>query len=297
MSKLVSSEKIDWKNEDLTAINRAYRSPLQDNRIQIVNKKLVLLKPILANHRHVMLIIVPSPLRRQLFSHYHAGPTGGHMGEYKTLYRLRLRFFWPKLREDVKEWVKTCGHCVAYNIWRNRRQELHFSWPVTIPFYIMHLDIWSPGHVMLHHKDGGHVLNCMCDLTQFIVSCLLTDTKADALSRIFMEQVVLNFGMVAIVVVDADSRFRSTFEAMCKTLKLTFWPLSRGNHKGNSVERYHRFLNKTQTICGQDRGTHEVFHQNVKTSQYAWNSAPIDDTYIPRCVAAVGREFRFPLDI
>ena len=66
-----------------------------------------------------------------------------------------------------------------------------------------------------------------------------------------MEQVILTFGMVAVVVVDTDSRFRSTFEAMCKLLKLIFWPLSRGNHKGNSVERYHRFLNKTQTISGQ----------------------------------------------
>ena len=84
-----------------------------------------------------------------------------------------------------------------------------------------------------------------------------------------MEQVVLNFGMVAIVVVDADSRFLSKFEAMCKILKLTFWPLSRGNHKGNLAEHYHRFLNKTQTIHGQDRGTNEVFHQNVRISQYA----------------------------
>ena len=40
-----------------------------------------------------------------------------------------------------------------------------------------------------------------------------------------------------------------------------------------------------------------MFHQNVRTSQYAWNSAPIDDTDIPRCVVAIGREFRFPLDI
>ena len=66
--------------------------------------------------------------------------------------------------------------------------------------------------------------------------------------------------MVVVVVVDADSWFQSNFDAMCKLLKLTFWPLSRGNHKGNSVERYHRFLNKTQTISGQDRGTHEVFN-------------------------------------
>ena len=41
-----------------------------------------------------------------------------------------------------------------------------------------------------------------------------------------------------------------------------------------------------------------MFIQNSKTSQYAWNSAPIDDTDVTRCMAAVGREFLFvPLDI
>ena len=99
------------------------------------------------------------------------------------------------------------------------------------------------------------------------------------------------------MIVDANSRFRSTFEAMCKLLKITFWPLSRGNHKINSVERYHRFLNKTQTNCGKNRGTQKVFHQNIKTLQYAWYSTPIDDIDIPRCVATVGREFPIPLDI
>ena len=115
---------------------------------------------------------------------------------------------------------------------------------------MMHLDMWSPGAVLKTRKYGGHLLNCMCDLIQFIVSCLTTTTTAEALGKLFMEDVVLTFGMVAIVGVDADSRFRGTFEAMCKILKLTLWPLSRGNHKGDSVEHYHRFLNKTQTING-----------------------------------------------
>lgn len=149
----------------------------------MVNKKLALFKPILANHRHVMLIVVPISLRRKLFSHYHTVPSSGHMGECKTLYRIRLRFFRPKLREDIKQWVKICSNCIAYNVWRNRRQELHFSWPVTIPFYIMHLDIWSPGNVLNEHNDGGHILNCMCDLTQFMVSCILIDTRSEVLSK------------------------------------------------------------------------------------------------------------------
>ena len=93
MSKLINSEVVEWTNEDLTKVNSAYRHPLKEKRIQLVKNKLVLFKPILANHRHVMLIIVPISLRRKLFSHYHAGPTCSHLGKYKIGYRIRLRFF------------------------------------------------------------------------------------------------------------------------------------------------------------------------------------------------------------
>ena len=53
---------------------------------------------------------------------------------------------------------------------------------------------------------------------------------------------------------------------------------------------------KLSGVFIQCRGTHQVFTENA-TSQYAWNSAPIDSTDIIRSVAAVGREFRFPLDV
>ena len=38
----------------------------------------------------------------------HASPIAGHMGEYKTLYRIRLRFFWPCMRVDITEWIQKC---------------------------------------------------------------------------------------------------------------------------------------------------------------------------------------------
>ena len=73
--------------------------------------------------------------------------------------------------------------------------------------------------------------------------------------------------------------------------------LEQENHKGLLVEQYHRYLNKNQTIAGQDCGTHLSILQNSKTSQYAWNSAPINNTDVPHSLAAVGREFRFQFDI
>ena len=78
---------------------------------------------------------------------------------------------------------------------------------------------------------------------------------SENLAQLFMEQVVLSFGMVAVVVVDVDSKLLHNYKDMCATLDITCWPLSRGNHR-MSAERYHRFLNKTQTIVGEDRGIH-----------------------------------------
>ena len=186
---------------------------------------------------------------------------------------------------------KGCEHCNSYNIWKTRKSELYFLWPVTSPFYIMHVDIWSPGHRVDETSEQNviQLMNSMCDLTQFVISSIVKNINAEILSKTFMEEVALSFGMKAVIVVDADSKFRGIFEETCTALKIHLWPLARGNHKGLTVERYHGFLNKTQTITRQDRGTHLSILQNAKTSQYAWNSAQIDNTDMTRILAAVGR--------
>ena len=76
----------------------------------------------------------------------HATPDAGHMGEYKTLYRIRLRFFWPHMRADIKEWIQKCPHCALTYRWRRRGQKLIFSWPVSSSFAIFHVDLLMPGH-------------------------------------------------------------------------------------------------------------------------------------------------------
>ena len=111
-----------------------------------------------------------------------------------------------------------------------------------------------------------------------------------------MVEAVLSFGMVAVLLINEYSRFRGAFEATCKCLQITFWPLAHVNCKEKGIEKYHRFLKKTQTIAGKDFGSHDIFIQNEKKSHYAWNSAPIDDINVMRIVAAVGIEYRFTLD-
>ena len=41
----------------------------------------------------------------------HEGITGGHLGEAKTLSKLKERFYWPGHYNDVRDWCQTCKVC------------------------------------------------------------------------------------------------------------------------------------------------------------------------------------------
>ena len=139
--------------------------------------------------RSISLIIVTTSLHRNIFSHYHAGPTGSHMGEYKTLFHLRSRFFLLGLKKDVNKWAKWCAHCVANIVWWFRKSKLYFSWSVTMPFYIMHIYIWSPGQLVNTKTDTFQLMNSMCDLTQFVISSVVWNINAEILAKTFMGEV------------------------------------------------------------------------------------------------------------
>ena len=59
-------------------------------------------------------VVVPKAARSQILKHLHEGAFEGHLGEAKTLGRLRERFYrGPDFSEDAVEWCKTCPTCAA----------------------------------------------------------------------------------------------------------------------------------------------------------------------------------------
>ena len=59
-----------------------------------------------------------------------------------------------------------------------------------------------------------------------------------------MENVVILFGIVAILIVNVESWFKSVFKDICAALGIIYWPLARGNHKGMRVENITAFSKK-----------------------------------------------------
>ena len=226
----------------------------------------------------------------------HATPVAGHMSECKTLYRIRLRLFWPRMRTDIKEWIHQCPHCVLTYCWRRRGQELIFSWTVSSPFAILHVDLWIPGH---HIDEYGNMalMNSMCDMSQFVVVVPVLDDSSATLASYFMQHVIMKLDLYHLVVLDTGTPFKGVFIAMCQALNINYDLLAKWSHKGLSVEYFRRFLNKSVPIAAEERGTTNIFVPDGIAAGYAWNSAPINGTDILRSIPAIGRELKLPLDI
>jgi hypothetical protein len=171
-----------------------------------------------------------------------------------------------------------------------------FGWPLNSPFCTLHIDLFSMGEV---EGDGiqEHVMNMMCDMTQFVITTPVPDTAAHVLTPIFMQEVLLKVGFCVMVVVDDGSTFKGLFVEMCKILKLRCHVLARNNHQALCVERFHVFLNKTLRIATNDQDSIKVVYIPASAlTACAWNSAPIEGIDIVCSVSAVGREFKFPFD-
>ena len=70
----------------------------------------------------------------------------GHVGFYKTYWRIAARYYWPTMYADVKAAVTGCGHCVVANNVSHQAQ--HILGSLTMdeePFDIISIDIWIPG--------------------------------------------------------------------------------------------------------------------------------------------------------
>ena len=116
-----------FEKATFSSLPSQYRSAIANNKLGIVKGRLVFYETVLTTVKQICRIVVPVSLRRILFYRLHTSPAGGHMGKYKTLYRIKLQFFWTKLRSDIHRWIKECPHCQLTFRWRRRGQELMFS--------------------------------------------------------------------------------------------------------------------------------------------------------------------------
>jgi Integrase zinc binding domain len=85
-------------------------------------------------------LVVPSGMRRRVLQHSHSTKWNGHVGPSKTVYTIRLSFWWPTLLVDCTSYCRSCIGCQQRKRpWSKQQPVLH--WPVNRPFQRLAMDL------------------------------------------------------------------------------------------------------------------------------------------------------------
>ncbi|CAG9086928.1 unnamed protein product [Plutella xylostella] len=139
----------------------------------------------------------------------------GHFGFSKTLERIQSQYWFPKLRNFVKKYVKACIEC-AYNKdseAKTRRGHLHPIEKKDIPFHTIHLDHVGP--FVKSKKGNNYILTIVDGFTKYLFARPVKDAKSKTVIKV-LEGIFTDFGTPIRIISDRGTAFTSSqFKSFC----------------------------------------------------------------------------------
>jgi hypothetical protein len=138
----------------------------------------------------------------------HYSHMAGHFGMEKTVAILQKKFYWPKIRKDVKQ-VYQILHCMCH--FQAIHQEARLIHPSSYPREAsISMDYMSGLPSTKHDNDYVFVVvdrfSKMAILTSYKKNITATDT-----AKLFLKRVWVHFGIPQTIIFDQDNGFLNTF--------------------------------------------------------------------------------------
>jgi hypothetical protein len=203
-------------------------------------------------------LCVPTSLQESIIREVHDSPhEGAHTGWEKTLAKLRDRFYWPSMRQDVIQYVRTCDPC--QKVKHDRGAKVGYLHPLRIPaapFETISMDFVTG----LPTSRGYDAILVIVDkFTKYGVFVpTKTTVDADGSAQLLLRHVVRWFGLPREIVSDRDPRWKSDFWKSLAAAFQTRLAMSSAHHP-------------------QTDGQTEVMNQHVEVMLRAYVNADRSD--------------------
>ena len=80
----------------------------------------------------------------QVLNSIHSSTTGGHLGIFKTVEKVRERFYWPGFQEKVKLLINRCDQCQKRANPPKTHRYFLVEWTPSYPFHHISIDFMGP---------------------------------------------------------------------------------------------------------------------------------------------------------
>jgi hypothetical protein len=165
----------------------------------------------LLRYDQTRLCIPKGPLRAQILHDHHDTPMAGHQGIERTYAAVHKLFYWPRMNNDVREYVKSCDSC--QRIKASQQVPAGLLQPLPIPkqpWDQVSMDFITQLPLT---KAGWDAIIVFVDTFSKMVHLVPTKTTASApeTAHLFFNNVVKLHGLPKSIISDHDAKFTSKF--------------------------------------------------------------------------------------
>ncbi|XP_053714119.1 uncharacterized protein LOC128755017 [Synchiropus splendidus] len=240
-------------------------------------------------------ILLPREYRNAVLEQVHDGPVGGHFGVERTLARLKNRYFWYNMKEDVNLWCRTCTNCAARARPRKTPQAPMGSVKVGAPMERIAVDVMGPLNETERHNR--YVLVVQDYFTKWAEAYPIPDEQAVTVADKIASEWVSRYGAPHSLHSDQGTNFESAvFKGMCeilgvdKTHTTPFHPQSDGQ-----VERLNATVQKI--LAATAERCHWDWDLMLPFAVMAYRSTKHSSTGLSPNMMLYGREITEPVDL
>lgn len=188
------------------------------------------------------ILITEENKKKALLYEYHDTPFGGHSGTWKMYNRMALKYCWPNLNKDMKQYIKNCKTCRLNKSSTNTKVPLASTTTASKTFEKIAIDLVGP--LPMTENGNKYLLTFQDELPKFSGATPLKDIEAKTVVKALMDCFITIYGIPKSILTDRGSQFTSEmFEELCRILKIkhlattAFHPQTNG-----ALERSHKTL-------------------------------------------------------
>ena len=246
-------------------------------------------------HPARFLLLVPTSLKEEVLQGCHDCPTSGHLGQKKTLARVKRSFIWHDMQSDILEYVRTCCRCNRNKKPRVKPRASLGCFHAGARMERVHMDMLGP---FPQSEWGNKYILVMVDqFSKWVEIHAIPDISAAQTARCAIDQFFSRFGAPLQIHTDQGKNFDGNImKALCDLYRITktrttpYRPCSNGQ-----VERYNRLL--LQIVRCYLRAKDKTWDQDLQLLAGAIRGMEHRATGFSANMMMLGMEVFTPIDI
>lgn len=247
--------------------------------------------------KFIQQIAIPKVLRHDALKSYHDSLAGGgHMGISKVLSSLILKYFWPRMYNDVTEYIKSCNRCQRAKRNQNPNNPPMTPMPQVGRGERWHIDVLGP---IYKTTEGYEYILVMVDaFTRWTEAFPLKTQSAKEIGTVMYNEVFTRFGCPRVLFSDRGQAFMSKIiAAICEVFEVTQHHTSSYHPNTNgTVERQNGSIAEClRTYCGQNQGNWPTLLPSIMMALR--KSPSMNTTGFSPFFMMFGEEMRLPFDV